>query len=166
MTKILIAFLISFVVGVAIAPFVVWFMKKQKAKQTILHYVEEHAKKQGTPTMGGVIFLVALAVTCAIFLRKGSTLALMSLAVAFAYALLGFLDDFLKVKMKQNLGLRPYQKILFQVAIAVLVAVFVYRSPEVGTRIQLPFANKSVDLGFWIIPFTVVVFLHAQTLSI
>lgn len=159
MTKILLAFIIAFIVGLGIGPLVIWFMKKQKAKQTILHYVEAHAKKQGTPTMGGVIFLIAIGVVCAIFLRGGSHLALMSLAVTFAYALLGFLDDFLKVKMKQNLGLKPYQKIIFQLAIAVLVAVFVYRSPDVGSRIELPFARKSVDFGVWIIPFTVVVFL-------
>lgn len=159
MTKILLAFIISFCVAVAVAPFVIWFMKKQKAKQTILHYVEAHAKKQGTPTMGGIIFLFSLGIACACFLRGGSRLALVSLAVTLAYALLGFFDDFVKIKMKQNLGLRPYQKIIFQVIVATLIAVFVYLSPLVGTKIEIPFFHKSVDLKWGIIPFTIVVFL-------
>ena len=159
MTILILVFLVSFAIACLIAPFIISFMKKQKAKQTILHYVEEHAKKQGTPTMGGIIFLIAIAITCSIFLRSNSHLALMSLVVTFAYALLGFLDDFLKVKLKQNLGLRAYQKIIFQLAIAIIVGIFVFRSPDVGTAIQIPFAKKEWNMGIWIIPFTILVFL-------
>ena len=159
MIRLLAVFLVSFAVGVAVAPLVIWIMKKQKAKQTILHYVEAHAAKQGTPTMGGFIFLFAIAVTCSIFLRGGSRLAIVSLAVTFAYALLGFLDDFVKVKMKQNLGLRPYQKIAFQVLIATIVAVFAWKSPDVGTTLEVPFFHTTWNLSWGIIPFTIVVFL-------
>ena len=158
-TTIILTFVVAFFVGVAVAPFVIWFMKKQKAKQTILHYVEAHAAKQGTPTMGGVIFLFATAVSCAFFLRGSVRLALVSLAVMFAYALLGFFDDFVKVKMKQNLGLRPWQKIVFQVIVASLVSVFVFLSADVGTNVNLPFFRKSINLSWGIIPLTIFVFL-------
>ena len=159
MIKILLAFVVAFVVGVAVGPFVVWFMKKEKAKQTILHYVEAHVGKQGTPTLGGVIFLIAAGISCAIFLRGSTRLALVSLAITFAYALLGFFDDFVKIKMKQNLGLRPWQKIVFQVIVAALVSVFVFLSADVGTKIEIPFAHIFLDLKWGIIPFTIFVFL-------
>lgn len=159
MTNILLSFIVSFGVGVAVAPFVIWLMKKEKAKQTILHYVEAHAAKQGTPTMGGVIFLFAISVSCAIFLRGDVRLSLVSIAVTFAYALLGFFDDFVKIKHKQNLGLRPWQKIVFQVVVSALVAVFVYLSADVGTSIEIPFLHKRVNLSWGIIPFTIFVFL-------
>ena len=156
---IILSFIVAFLVGVVVAPFVIWFMKKQKAKQTILHYVEAHAAKQGTPTMGGVIFLLATFVSCAVFLRGSVRLALVSLAVVFAYALLGFFDDFVKVKMKQNLGLRPWQKIVFQIIVATLVAVFVYLSDDVGTSVNIPFFGKRLNLSWGIIPLTIFVFL-------
>jgi len=159
MTKILLSFLVAFLIGIAVAPFVIWFLKKEKAKQTILHYVEAHAAKQGTPTMGGVIFLFAAAASCAFFLRGGTRLALVSLAVTFAYALLGFFDDFVKVKLKQNLGLRPWQKIVFQLLVASMVSVFVYLSSDVGTAVELPFFHRSINLSWGIIPLTIFVFL-------
>lgn len=158
-TKIILSFIVAFTIGIIIAPLVIMFMRKQKAKQTILHYVEAHAGKQGTPTMGGVIFLFALSISCAIFLRENSELAVMSLIITFSYALLGFLDDFIKIKFKQNLGLRPYQKILFQIIVATLVAVYVYKSNLVGSEVEIPFGHLSVDFKYFIIPFTIVVFL-------
>ena len=159
MTKILLSFLVAFLFGTAVAPLVIWFMKKEKAKQTILHFVEAHAAKQGTPTMGGVIFLFATAASCALFLRGSTRLALVSLAVTFAYALLGFFDDFVKVKMKQNLGLRPWQKIVFQLVVASLVGVFVYFSDDVGSFVRVPFLHTSLNLSWGTIPFTIFVFL-------
>lgn len=157
--RLLAGFLVAFAFAMLIAPFVISFLRKQKAKQTILHYVEAHAKKQGTPTMGGVIFLFSAAGACALFISHDSTLAVMSVAVMFAYALLGFLDDFVKVKFKQNLGLKMYQKLLFQLAVATIVSIFVYRSELVGTEIEIPFLHRSVDFGVWIIPFTILIFI-------
>lgn len=152
-------FLVAFGFAILLAPFVISFLKKQKAKQVILHYVEAHAKKSGTPTMGGIIFLFAAAGACAIFFSRDSKLAVMCLAVMFAYALLGFLDDFLKVKFKQNLGLKMYQKLLFQLAVATIISIYVYKSEFVGSEIEIPFMHKSVDFGWGIIPFTIFVFL-------
>lgn len=157
MTKYIISFLISFVLACAITPLVFWCVKKMGARQTILHYVKEHEGKQGTPTMGGLIFLVpAILVPLAMF-SKDFTFAIVSLFVMLAYAILGFLDDFIKVHFKQNLGLRAYQKIIGQLAIAIIVAFFVYN--RVGSEIIVPFTNISLNLGLWIIPFVVLVFV-------
>lgn len=152
-------FLMGFLVAGLLSPLMLSLSKKLKARQTILHYVKEHKAKNGTPTMGGLIFIVACALVCLCFLWQDFTLGIITIAVMLAYGLLGFLDDFLKVHYKQNLGLRAYQKIIGQVGIAVIIAVFAYNSNLVGTSIFIPFTSISIDIGFWIIPLIIFVYL-------
>jgi len=159
------AMVISFLVTLFISPFVVSFMKKEKIKQTILHYVENHSGKAGTPTMGGIIFLLSISIVGYIFFSGARTLGGVTLLVFLGYGLTGFLDDFIKFKFKRNLGLRPYQKLLFQLAIAVIIGFFVYKNNNLGGEIIIPFTNKTINIGFWIIPLVIVVFL-ASTNSV
>lgn len=149
----------SFLVTLLISPFVISLMKKEKIKQTILHYVDNHASKNGTPTMGGIIFLISISVVAYIFFSGESSLAGVSLLVFLSYGLTGFLDDFIKFKFHRNLGLRAYQKILFQLAIAVTIAFFAYKNQYVGGKLLVPFSNKMIDVGWWIVPIIVFVFL-------
>lgn len=149
----------SFLVTLLISPFVISLMKKEKIKQTILHYVDNHASKNGTPTMGGIIFLISISVVAYIFFSGESSLAGMSLLVFLSYGLTGFLDDFIKFKFHRNLGLRAYQKILFQLAIAVTIAFFAYKNQYIGGKLLVPFSNKMIDVGWWIVPIIVFVFL-------
>ena len=155
--KYIFAFLIAFCVAMAFAPLVFKLSKKIKAQQTILHYVKEHEGKQGTPTMGGLIFILPAIVVALLFFGNDYMLAIIALAVFLAYAILGFLDDFIKVKFKQNLGLRAYQKILGQLGIALIIAIFVYNF--VGSQIIIPFANIELDLGIFIIPLIIFVYV-------
>lgn len=149
----------SFLLTLIISPFVISFMKKEKVKQTILHYVENHSGKAGTPTMGGIIFLLSITIISYIFFVGSKTLAGISLLIFMGYGLTGFLDDFIKFRFKRNLGLRAYQKFLFQLAIAIVVAVFAYKNEFVGSQLYVPFSNITIDVGFWIIPIIVIVFL-------
>ena len=153
------AMVVSFLITLLISPFVISLMKKEKIKQTILHYVENHSSKAGTPTMGGIIFLLSISIVAYIFFTGASTLAGVSLLVFLGYGITGFLDDFIKFKFKRNLGLRPYQKIIFQLAIAVIIAFFVYRHSNVGGELLIPFTTKTINIGWWIIPLVIVVFL-------
>lgn len=157
MVKNILAFLISFAVTLLIAPLVFSFCKKIKAGQTILHYVKEHEGKQGTPTMGGLMFILASVIVALCFYNENFIYAIISLGTMLAYAVLGFLDDFIKVHYKQNLGLRAYQKILGQLAISLIIAIFVYNN--IGSDIILPFTNKTIDLGVFIIPLIVVTYV-------
>jgi len=159
--KYIFAFLVSFGLSMLFSKFVFMFVNKIKAKQTILHYVKEHEQKQGTPTLGGLMFILPTIVTALIFYTQDYMFGIISLAVFFAYGLLGFLDDFIKVHYKQNLGLRAYQKILGQLGIALVIAIFVYK--VVGSEILIPFSNTSFDIGFWIIP--LVVFVYIATVN-
>lgn len=159
MLMLIVAFLLSFVLGVCIAPLVIKIAKKARAGQTILHYVEAHKQKDGTPTLGGLIFLLSSLVMFFVFAGGSNKLAVVALVVFFAYGLLGFLDDFIKVRTHKNLGLKPYQKIIGQAGIAILVAVFVYNSAFLGGNIFLPWGLVEVDIGWWIIPLTIIAFL-------
>lgn len=153
------ALVTSFLFTLIVSPFVISLLKREKIKQTILHYVDNHASKNGTPTMGGIIFLVSISIVAYIFFTGEKTLAGVSLLVFMAYGLTGFLDDFIKFRFKRNLGLRAYQKILFQLAIAITIAIFAYKNQFVGGKMLVPFSNKTIDVGWWIIPIIVFVFL-------
>lgn len=154
------ALIVAFLVSAVLLPFLIYVLKKEKIKQTILHYVDMHASKAGTPTMGGIAFILSICAVGLLFLRGEKSLGLMTLIVTFAYGLIGFLDDFIKFKFKRNLGLRPYQKIISQLIIAVAVAVFVYKSRDlVGGVLYVPFTRVQIDIGAWIIPFVIFIFL-------
>lgn len=151
-TDILLAFTLSFLFCGALIP----LLRRKKAGQTILSYVKEHAGKSGTPTMGGLAFIPAACVAALLLCEKTRHLAV-ALSVGVGYLLVGCLDDAIKIKSGKNLGLRAYQKILFQLAIALIVSVFCYRSGL--TRAEIPFVGKSLELGAASIPFYAFVFL-------
>lgn len=151
-------FIITFVVSLIFAPFYIKFAQKVKFGQTISEYVGEHTSKQGTATMGGLIFILPGIIVPLFFLSGQKNVALLCLAVFAAYGLVGFLDDYIKIKFKRNLGLRPYQKIIFQLLIALIVAFFAFRNPELS-QIWLPFSRIRINLGWLTIPFVVLVFL-------
>lgn len=151
-------FLFSFTLSLVIAPFYITLARRLKLGQNILEYVGEHKGKQGTPTMGGIIFILPTIIVSLFFLKSNITIPLLCLSVFLAYSIVGFLDDFIKVKYKRNLGLRAYQKILFQLAIAIVVAIFVFRHPMLR-QVYIPFTDIRVDFGWLIIPYIILVFL-------
>ena len=148
-------FFLVFLVGLALAVIlgvpILKLCKKFHLSQTILHYVDKHAGKSGTPTMGGWIFIIASCLAPAIFLRGEVYTPILILLTMLGYGILGFLDDFIKIKYHKNEGLKPYQKIIGQVALALILAIFAYFN--VGSEIDL-FGLK-LDLGIFIIPFIV-----------
>ncbi|MBQ8468909.1 MAG: phospho-N-acetylmuramoyl-pentapeptide-transferase [Clostridia bacterium] len=158
--KLLLVLLVGFFVSLILSPIIISIIKKEKVKQVILHYVESHKQKSGTPTMGGIIFIIAILLTSLIFFDKQNmTLGLVSLMSLFAFGLVGFLDDFLKFKFKQNMGLRPYQKIIFQLTFSIILSVFAFKSSLIGSAIILPFSGRVIDIGWWIIPLNVFVII-------
>lgn len=159
MIKILVAFLCSFALGMIIAPPTIYFIKNLKARQTILSYVTQHKDKEGIPTMGGIIFLLPTLIFCFVFWRGEKNLAFVALMVTLAYGIIGGLDDAIKVIFKRNLGLKAYQKIISQLVIAVLVTVFAYKNYYIGTSILIPIINIYVDIKWFFIPLSILIFI-------
>ncbi len=152
-----IALTATFLFSMLIAPLVIKTMKKLKAGQVILGYVTQHSAKEGTPTMGGIIFLLPVAV---VTLAVGySKLSLVAVLLMLGYSLVGFLDDFLKIKTHDNMGLKPYQKIIGQTGLAVIASVFVYKNPVIGSKVAFPFTTATADFSYGIIPFTMLVYI-------
>lgn len=160
MIRLLIAFLLSFALSVILMPLVIKFFKKKSANQTILGYVENHKEKNGTTTMGGVIFIINTLLLAFVFLRYDTTW-FMTLMISVFFGVLGLMDDYLKVKYRQNLGLRPYQKIIGQLGVSIIFALFVYVSYQ-GGNIFIPFTENSFDIKFWVIPLVVVVLIASS----
>ncbi|MCL1944997.1 MAG: phospho-N-acetylmuramoyl-pentapeptide-transferase [Firmicutes bacterium] len=140
-------------------PIVISLSKKLKMRQVILHFVDNHASKAGTPTMGGSAFILAVSIVAMIFFTPNSYLGYVTVAVFAGYGIIGFLDDFIKIFFKRNLGLNVYQKLVSQLGLAILVAIFAYNRIDIGTEIWLPGLNYTVDIGYWVIPFVIIVFL-------
>ena len=156
----LVALIISFCLALLCAPLVIVIAKKGKAGQPILSYVEQHAKKAGTPTFGGFIFLIPSFLTVLVMNGgRGLSVGVIATLVMLSFAVLGFADDFIKIKTKDNQGLRPYQKIIGQAAIALIVAFYAYKTPEIGSGVYLPFYGKEVNFGRWYIPFACFLYL-------
>lgn len=154
----LLSFLICLIIGISVGPLVIGASKKFKLAQTILHYVEEHKEKQGTPTMGGLIFIIpTMFAFC--FFYKSYQLSVIAIAIMLSYGIIGFLDDFIKIKYKQNQGLKAYQKIISQGGIALIVAFYAYNSSLVGSTLIIPFTSLAVDIGVFIIPLIFFVYL-------
>lgn len=149
--------LVSFALSTLFCVGLIPLLKKWKAGQNILSYVKEHAGKSGTPTMGGLAFILAAVLACALFIEKTDRTVIVTLTVSLAYLFVGFLDDLLKMKHKENLGLRAWQKFLFQTLVAVFASVYAYRSG--ADTANVPFFNKAWTLGGWIIPLTALAFL-------
>ena len=146
------SFIISFILTVILTPIVIVYSKKFKLRQTVLSYVSEHKEKSGTPTMGGIAFLISCLATVVIVRR--SILTVLCLVVFLAYGIIGFLDDYIKIKYKRNEGLKPYQKIVFQLLVALIVSIAAYKN-----RVKISLIFASFDIGWWAIPFNVFVFL-------
>ena len=149
--SIIISFLISLFLFLIFIP----VLKKLKAGQPILSYVGEHKGKSGTPTMSGVMFVTASIIVYFIIYGLKTKIANVVVAFTLGFMLVGFMDDFIKIKNKRNLGLKAYQKIFFQLSLSVIACVFCYVNGL--TEIIIPFSYKSVDLGkgvFIVVPLT------------
>ena len=157
MREIIFILLFSFALSLVLCALAVPLLRRLGAGQNILSYVTEHAKKKGTPTMGGLAFVPVACIVAIAFTGGGDKPYLVALAVGLAYLAVGFLDDLLKKLRADNLGLRAYQKIIFQLAIAVIAGV--YCCNEGLTVLAVLYTNFSFDIGWWMLPLAVFVFL-------
>ncbi|MCG8500610.1 MAG: phospho-N-acetylmuramoyl-pentapeptide-transferase [Firmicutes bacterium] len=159
MTAIIISVLISFGISIVIGPFLIPALRRLNFGQSILEIGPRwHAKKSGTPTMGGFIFIIAVTVTVIFFIKDHKAVVL--LLTSLGFGLIGFIDDFIKVVLKRNLGLTAIQKFMAQTVAAVIFVAYTYYANLVDGEILIPFSSFVVELEWWLyIPFAVLVIL-------
>ena len=130
LTKSLFALMIGFLLATAFGLILIPLLKKIKAGQRINVYVENHQRKSGTPTMGGLIFIIPAIITVVILILTNkiefSVNLLIVLFVFISYSLIGFLDDYLSIKQNQNKGLTQIQKLILQFIVALIFYIFYY----------------------------------------
>ena len=140
---------IAFAISVVLCPILIPLLKRLKSGQEVRDDgPKTHLKKEGTPTMGGVVILIAIAVTC-LFYMKDYPEILPILFVTIGFGLIGFLDDFIKIVMKRSLGLRAWQKMLLQIVVAGVFAYYVVNYTDLNNEIIIPFTGKIVTLSNW-----------------
>lgn len=152
--------LIAFLVTLALGPGMISYLHKLKFGQFIREEgPESHQKKSGTPTMGGILFMIGILVGGLVFC-KSYPRVLAVLFVTVGFGIVGFLDDYIKVVKKRNLGLTEIQKLLGQLIITIVFAVYMVRYSGIGTDILIPFLHgRSLELGILYIPVLIFVVL-------
>jgi len=155
----------GFILTVLLTPLFIPALKRLKFGQSIREEgPQSHMKKAGTPTMGGLVFIVAIVLTTlvlAFYLKIVTTHTIVLVLVFVGFGLIGFLDDFIKVVLKRNLGLTSLQKLIGQIIIAI-AAFFLIKPGNFNTAIDIPFTDFSLDLGigyvafliFWLVGFS------------
>ena len=149
-------FIISFIITLILGPLMIPILRRLKVGQSIREEgPKSHMKKSGTPTMGGVMMITALIITTltAISPEVNFEKLIVLLLATISFGALGFIDDFIKVVLKRNLGLRAYQKLLGQIIIAVVLAVYQSNNSVHGTETIIPFLNTTIALGMFYVPF-------------
>lgn len=151
----------SFIIAVIIGPFVIPMLRRLKFGQTVRDDgPSSHLKKTGTPTMGGVIFLVPILIASVYYASKDFRILPLAF-VTLGFGTIGFIDDFIKVVKKRKDGLYPHQKMLGLLFVATVFAFYIDRYTNVGTDIIVPFlgTHATFDLVWLFIPFTIIVLI-------
>jgi phospho-N-acetylmuramoyl-pentapeptide-transferase len=154
------ALVISFVIG----PWVIRRLNSLQARQVIrTDGPESHLKKQGTPTMGGVLILAAVIIPTLLWSDLRNIYVWLTLFIISGYGVIGFLDDYKKVVEKNPKGLSPRQKMFWQILLGGAAAVFLYTLPGFSSELYFPlFKRIHPDLGLFYIPFATLVIVGAS----
>ncbi|MBU3102868.1 phospho-N-acetylmuramoyl-pentapeptide-transferase [Clostridium gasigenes] len=155
-----IALVLGFIFALILGPITIPILRKLKFGQNIRKEgPQSHLKKAGTPTMGGIIFILSTAIVMLIMRFKPSDEAMIALYAFIAFGIIGFLDDILKIIKKDNEGLKSWQKMALLLIFSGAIAWYGYI--YLGTTIIIPFVNKEVPLGLLYIP--CVIFYYVGT---
>jgi phospho-N-acetylmuramoyl-pentapeptide-transferase len=149
---------VSFFLAILLGPICIPLLKKMKFGQQIRSDGPQgHLKKAGTPTMGGVIILLALALPVLHYADITTELIILLIA-CFGFGLVGFLDDYIKIVFKRSLGLTAKQKLLGQLLCSLVICYLLY---DIGhsTSILIPFSHITIELGWLYFPFIIIAML-------
>jgi len=150
---------VAFFVAIALGPVIIPVLRRLKFGQSIREEgPKRHYAKAGTPTMGGIIILTALSVSALLFAGKSIEVWL-ALFITLGHGIIGFMDDFIKVVLKRNLGLKAREKLLGQVVMAVAMTYIAITFLGRGTDVWIPVLNANIDFGsfYYVLIFLVLI---------
>jgi phospho-N-acetylmuramoyl-pentapeptide-transferase len=165
----LVAFVAVFVLSVIAGPFIIPILRRLKFGQTVRDDGPvTHLKKMGVPTIGGLIFLIPILLVTGYFAKDYPEIKVLILVTA-ASALIGLIDDLIKVIRKSKDGLNPSQKTFGILVVSVSFAFYTSRHTGIGTEMIMPFMglDKTIELPLWFyIPFiTIVMYLIINSVN-
>lgn len=153
LTKSLLALMIGFLLSTAFGLILIPLLKKIKAGQKINIYVENHLRKSGTPTMGGLIFILPTIITTIILIVTNkiefSVNLLIVLFVFISYSLIGFLDDYLSIKQNHNKGLTEIQKLILQFIVALIFYILYRKYTNASSVLEITLLNIKWNLDWF-----------------
>ena len=153
----ILAIIIAFAISAVLCPLIIPFLHKLKFGQQVRQDgPQAHLKKQGTPTMGGLIILSSIIITSLFYISSYPKI-IPVLFMTVGFGIIGFLDDYIKIVMKRSEGLNPIQKLIGQFIITGIFAWYVVNSGEVGTEMLIPFtggfqSGSFLHLGIFFVP--------------
>lgn len=153
----ILAIIIAFAISALLCPIIIPFLHKLKFGQQVRDDgPQSHLKKQGTPTMGGLIILSSIIITSLFYIPSYPKI-IPVLFMTAGFGIIGFLDDYIKIILKRSEGLTPLQKLAGQIVITGIFAWYVLNSGEVGTDMLIPFTGgfedgKFLSLGILFVP--------------
>ena len=149
--------LISFLIVVILGPIFIPMLTKFKFGQTVRDDgPKTHLAKNGTPTMGGILMIVAILITGLTRSKVGPDMVI-GLICIFGFGLIGFIDDFIIIKKRRSLGLKPWQKIVMQFGLALYVANYQYTVSASAPQLMVPFTDIAINLGPLYVPIMIFV---------
>lgn len=162
--QVFILFICAFVISVCGMPLVIPLLRKLKFGQTVRNVgPETHLVKNGTPTMGGIVFVVGFMLTILVSIFNHTEFIPVTLMTVL-FGLVGFIDDFIKVKKKQSEGLKAWQKMGLQIVFTGAVLAYMYFATDISMNIIIPFTNGfEINLGIFVILFDFLVILGTDT---
>lgn len=150
---ILTSVIVSFAISVVLGPVVIPFLRRLKVGQTVRDEgPKEHLKKNGTPTMGGILILISIVLTSVLYVKDYPKI-IPILFVTLGFGLIGFLDDYIKVVLKRSLGLRAWQKMALQILVTGVFAYYLMHYTDVPLAMKVPFLQGTyLDFGVLNVP--------------
>lgn len=150
MLEVFLPMLVSFIIVLILGPICIPLLRKLKLGNTEREYIEEHKLKNGTPSMGGVMILIAFAVVGFYFARTNPHIYPV-IFLTLAFGIIGFLDDLLKALKKSSDGLLSWQKMLLQILVTTGFAIYMALYSDISLEIRIPVTRAYVDLGWFAI---------------
>jgi len=149
--QVIIPVLVAFAITAVLGPFMIPLLRRLKVGNTEREELTSHQKKTGTPTMGGIMILIAVVVTSLIYVRDYPCI-IPILFVTVGFGIIGFLDDYLKVVLRRSDGLLAWQKMLCEIAVTAVFAVYLVRS-DISLAMLIPFSGgKYLYLSWLAVP--------------